>query len=135
MRDYTSIQVTRETKNRLKGLKVTPTETFEHVLLRLLDCKLKGRELSYKIADKHSRHFIYVKVDWGSPEQNILYYLKEDELHSSIPDKVFNDDVLMNAWLNFVENIKGLDNLFYILAVLDSGDSIDAGDLSISRLS
>ena len=127
--------MTRETKNRLKGLKVTPTETFEHVLLRLLNVKLKGRELSYKITDKHSNHFIYVKVDWGNPEQNILYYLEEDNLKSEIPYQVFDDDILMDQWLSFVKNIKELDNLFYILAVLDSDESINAGELNICRLS
>ncbi len=135
MKDYTSIRVSHATKSRIKGLALTSTETFDHILLRLLDTKLKGREISYKLKDKNSSHELGVKVDWGNPEQNILYYDDENNLMSEIPGCSSNNESSIEKWVLFIDNIKKLDNLFYILSVLDVDESIDAGEFIISRVS
>lgn len=128
MRNQSSIQVSIETKHRLKGLKLTQTETYENIILRLLDVKLDGREIDYQIIDNNSNNTLKVKVDWGKPSENILYYHNDDKLHSSLPDPI-NDSCKI-----FYENIKQLDNLINILAVLDEDEEINAGEVNLRRL-
>ena len=131
MIDYkTTIKISKESKMRLKELALTPTESYEHIILRLLDVKLGGRELDYLISDKHSDHSLKVKVDWGKSEENILFYDHRGELHFSIPELGFDDD-----WVKFQEYVSGLSNLINILAVLEYDESIDAGEVVLKRVS
>lgn len=135
MRDNnTTIRISHATKSRIRGLALTPTETFDHILIRLLDTKLRGREISYNIQDKNSEHELGVKVDWGNPEQNMLYYDKDGNLMSEIPEYSSADNDSLEEWISFIGNINKLDNLFYILSVLDVDESIDAGEFIISRV-
>lgn len=128
MRNQSSIQVSIETKHRLKGLKLTQTETYENILLRLLDVKLDGREIDYLIKDNNSRNTLKVKVDWGKTSENILYYHDDDTLDLNLPEP-HND-----SCKKFYENIKSLDNLINILAVLDENEQINAGEVNLERL-
>lgn len=114
-----------ETKYRLKGLALTKTETYENILLRLLNTKLNGREIDYLIKDNNSEDTLKVKVDWGRSKKNILYYDEEGDLKHILPEHV-NE--------MFLENVKKLDNLVNILAVLDEGESINAGEVTLERL-
>lgn len=127
MRNQSSIQVSIETKHRLKGLKLTQTETYENILVRLLDVKLDGREIYYLIRDNNSDNTLKVKVDWSKPSENILYY-HNDELDSCLPEPVDN------SCKTFYENINKLDNLINILAVLDEDEEINAGEVNLKRL-
>ena len=131
MRNYSSIQVSTTTKNRIKGLSLTKTETYENILLRLLNAKLNGREIDYLIQDLNSDNTLKVKVDWGRPTRNIFYYDSEGDLKTEIPlpSKVTGE------WEMFRENIIGLDNLINLLAVLEEDEEINAGELSLKRLS
>lgn len=133
MKSYSSIQVSNETKRRLKDLSITPTETFENIILRLLDVNLNGREIDYSLEDKHSSLNILLKVDWGKPDKNILFYDSDGDLHEDIMAPAGEYDV--NVWEVFKDNVLGLDNLVNILAVLDLDESIDAGEFVISRVS
>ncbi len=128
MRNYTTIQVSNETKHRIKGLAISPTESYENIILRLLDTKLHGREINYLIKDKNSNHELKVKVDWGKSEKNILYYDTDDDLKFKIPTK---DD---EKWETFTKNIKKLTNLINILASLDENENIDAGEMTLYRI-
>ncbi len=128
MRNYTTIQVSNETKHRIKSLAISPTESYENIILRLLDTKLHGREINYLIKDKNSNHELKVKIDWGKNEKNILYYDTDGDLKFKIPTK---DD---EKWETFTKNIKKLTNLINILASLDENENIDAGELTLYRI-
>lgn len=131
MRNYSSIQVSTETKYRLKGLALTKTETYENILLRLLNAKLNGREIDYLIQDNNSQETLRVKVDWGRSKKNILYYDEEGDLKHILPEpKNMN-----NTLETFRENVKKLDNLINILAVLEEDEEIDAGEITLKRVS
>lgn len=129
MRNYTTIQVSNETKHRIKGLALSPTESYENIILRLLDTKLHGREITYLIKDKHSENELKVKIDWGKTERNILYYDEDGDLKFKIPVK--KDD---EEWDVFKKNIQKLKNLINILAILDENQNIDAGEVELYRL-
>lgn len=131
MRNYSSIQVSTTTKDRIKGLALTKTETYENIILRLLDTKLHGREINYLIKDKNSNHELKVKVDWGRPTMNIFYYDNEDDLKKEIPIP----RKITGEWETFRENIIELDNLINILAVLEEDEEINAGELTLKRIS
>ena len=131
MRNYSSIQVSNETKYRLKGLALTRTETYENILLRLLNTKLNGREIDYQINDKNSDNQLKVKIDWGRQSQNILYYDEDGDLKKDFPEP----HTITPEWELFKENILKLDNLINILAVLDEDEEIVAGELTLKRIS
>lgn len=130
MRNYSSIQVSNETKYRLKGLALTKTETYENIILRLLNVKLNGREIDYLIQDNNSQEFLRVKVDWGRSKKNILYYDYEGDLKQILPEP----EKSTKETETFRENIKKLDNLINILAVLDEDEEINAGEVTLKRL-
>ena len=131
MRNYSSIQVSKETKYRLKGLALTRTETYENILLRLLNTKLHGREIDYLIIDNNSDNQMKVKIDWGRQSQNILYYDEDGDLKKEFP----NPANITPEWELFKENINKLDNLINILAILEDDEEIAAGDLCLKRIS
>jgi hypothetical protein len=128
LRNYSSIQVSNETKYRLKGLALTKTETYENILLRLLNAKLNGREIDYLISDNNSNNEIKVKVDWGRSKKNILYYDKDGDLKHILPEFQSKEGE------TFRENINKLDNLINILAILEEDEEINAGEVTLKRL-
>lgn len=130
MRNYSTIQVSNETKYRLKGLALTKTETYENIILRLLNVKLNGREIDYLIQDNNSDNQQKVRVDWGRPKKNILYYDRDGDLKHILPEP----EGITKTEETFKENIKGLDNLVNILAVLDEDEEIDAGEVTLKRV-
>ncbi len=128
LRNYSSIQVSNETKYRLKGLALTKTETYENILLRLLNAKLNGREIDYLISDNNSNNEIRVKVDWGRSMKNILYYDNDADLKHILPEFQSKEGE------TFRENINKLDNLINILAILEEDEEINAGEVTLKRL-
>ena len=128
LRNYSSIQVSNETKYRLKGLALTKTETYENILLRLLNAKLNGREIDYLISDNNSNNEIKVKVDWGRSKKNILYYDNDGDLKHILPEFQSKEGE------TFRENINKLDNLINILAILEEDEEINAGEVTLKRL-
>lgn len=134
-RNYTSIQVSKETRDQLRELGLTPNESYENILKRLLDSKMSGREIEYIVQDMSQDCNIKAVVDWGASEHNqcVKFYDKEGNCTESIPQYAFDDKEFQIKWDDFVSAIEGLDNLLNILAVLESGESIQAGNLILSR--
>lgn len=125
---YSTIQVSKATKSRLKALKLTPSESYENIIVRLLDVRLDGRELFYRIDSKDKRFSLRCSVDWGSDDCNILFY---DNFGGVFTEPPMLD---VDGWGVFLEEVNGLDNLVNILAILDEGDSIRANGLLLTRV-
>lgn len=134
MRNYSSIQVSGETKSRLKALALTPNESFENIILRLLDAKLGGREIKYLIRNLDSDCNIHASVDWGLEKENILFFDKQGDRKFEIPTYSFDNKTFQEKWDKFVTDIKGLENLVNILAILEYGEEIRAGDIILQRI-
>lgn len=131
VRNYSTIQISSETKYRLKSLALTPRESFENILLRLLDAKLNGRELKYNIRDKkHGKYNINAVVDWGSDVENIMFVDKQEELRQNIPRQEYDD-----SWSEFFDKVEELKNIVGMFSVLEFDEEIRAGDLILKRIS
>ena len=128
--NFTSIQISRESKVRLRSLALTPRESYENILLRLLDAKLGGRELFYNI---RSLSFpdcsLDCVVDWGSDVENIMFLDGNNVRKFRVPVSG------VEGWSEFREAIMGLGNLINILAILEFDEEIRAGDLVLKRIS
>ena len=134
-RNYTSIQVSKETRDRLKELGLAPNESYENILVRLLDGKLGGREVEYVLQDKDAECNVKAVIDWGAPTENqsVKFYDKDGNCTENVPLYTFDDKDFQMKWDNFREAIESLENIVSILAILESGESIRAGDLVLSR--
>lgn len=135
MRNYSSIQVSGETKSRLKALALTPNESFENIILRLLDTKLNGREIKYSIRNVEADCNLEASVDWGLEKENILFFDKEGDRKFDVPEYSFDDKIFQSKWDEFVKDIRALENLVNILSILDYGEEIRAGNLILGRIS
>ena len=134
-RNYTSIQVSKETRDRLKELGLHQNESYESILCRVLDSKMNGREIEYIVQDMSQDCNVKAVVDWGVGEghQCVKFYDKNGDCYEHVPRYSFDDKDFQDKWDNFRELVEGLDNLLNILAILESGESIRAGDLVLSR--
>lgn len=134
-RNYTSIQVSKETRDRIKELGLTANESYENILVRLLDSKMEGREVEYIFQDYNNDCNVKAVVDWGASDENqcVKFYDKDGNCTENVPFYTFDDKDFQIKWDNFREAIESLENIISILGILESGDSIRAGDLVLSR--
>ena len=135
-RNYSSIQVSNETKTRLKSLSLTPRESYENIILRLLDAKLGNREIKYNIRSSEDKSInVDAIVDWGSESENIMFFDKKGIRKYRVPLYEGTDDEKQEGWDKFRDDINNLDNLVNIVAILEYDDEIRAGDLVSKRIS
>lgn len=135
-RNYTSIQVSKETRDQLKELGLTPNESYENILKRLLEGKTSGKEVEYILQDVNADCNVKAVVDWGASTENqcVKYYDKDGNCVERVPQYIFDDKDFQVKWDEFLRDVEGLDNLINILSILESGDSIRAGNLILSRV-
>lgn len=133
-RNYTSIQVSNDTRDKIRELGLTPNETYESILQRLLESKLSSREINYLIRNNDEDCNLKAVVDWGLPSENIKFYDKDGNVGEEIPLYQFDDVEFQKKWDSFVNTVHSLDNLVKILAVLEKGESIRTDDVILSRL-
>lgn len=134
-RNFTSIQISKETRDRLKELALAPSESYENILVRLLDTKLEGKEVEYLLQNGDCDCNLKGKVNWGVNEETIKYYTKDGDEIDTVPPYVFEGNPeFQKKWDNFKDAIESLENLISILRILDGGDSVRVGDLVLSRL-
>ena len=133
MKNYSSIQVTKTTKDRIKALALTPNESYENILLRLLNVKLGNREIKYNIHDNKTGCSIVCIVDWGGDSKNMKFENEWGVGKFRFPHsfKGFSDDL----WNEFQDKVSNAgDALFFNLQVLNVDESINFGDLVLTRL-
>lgn len=135
-RNFTSIQISKETRDRLKELGMHPNESYENILVRLLDGKMEGREVEYILQDKNAECNVKAVVDWGVGEANqcVKFYDKNGNCSENVPLYTFDDKEFQVKWDSFRDMIESLENIISILAILESGESIQAGDLVMTRV-
>ena len=137
--NFTTIRVSNKTKERLRALRLTEGESFENIIIRLMESKIGKLPgvIRYKISSKDYPLSVEYIIDWDSASKNIYFLDGDDNKYASVPTEniTFNeDDKLYESWLRFKEFVDGLDNLIGMSAVLEAGESIDVGLGVLKRL-
>lgn len=127
-----SIQVSNETRERLRALALTPQETYENILLRLMNVKLpNSRVVEYLIESDNSFCRIKCMIEWK--DEPVVRFDRDGVWKFRFPEscKGFDD----SDWCVFRECVLGSVNLLNNLRVLDVDEKIVFGDLVLSRVS
>ena len=134
VKNFSSIQVSQRSKERLKALALTPRESYENIIIRLLNVKLGG-EIRYNICCRSNPVCsIDCVVDWDGDMENIMFFNGDGERKFIFPKSFRN--VGKDEWCRFREYVLGhRSNLIGNLSVLDLGESIGFGCLVLKRIS
>ena len=128
VKNFSSIQLSNETKQRLKTLALSETETYENIILRLLEKEI-GKvpyEIRYNISSKDYNFGVDFVVDWSSPVENLSFLDGDGVKFNHVPTTNLPCiDGLGDEWLVFKEWVEGLDNLLEWCAILDDGAVVD----------
>lgn len=110
------IWVSDYTKNCLKSVALSSKESYENILVRLLDCKCIDLKCDYQVSLGEGVS-VRLCVDWGAFSENLSFY-DGDVLVDAFPGCPVgvSDDV----WQGFREAFFGVDDIFSVLAVLDA---------------
>ena len=94
MMKHTTMRITQETKNRIKDLAYTPSESLENILIRLLESKCGLSEVFYLIKTASNEFQLMISVDWGDAKRNLYFYDEENNKFSHPPLMDFQDSSL-----------------------------------------
>ena len=128
---YTNIQISEKNKHRLKMLALTPSESYENIILRLINVRLGNRSIIYKVL--YDDISVECKVDWGSDELNIQWLNDNDDWVKELPTS-FNG-VTDDEWSDFRKYVLKRKSLVSNLSVLEYDEEIVLGDLVLKRIS
>jgi len=119
------IKVSKYVMGRLRGLAVSPSESYESILGRLLDCKLGVGQLDYLVFNDVC--CVKLFVDWDVCSPRIRFY-SDGVLVDDFPVDCCFD---VGLWSDFRESVCGVSDLLGVLAVLECGECTRVGGLSI----
>ena len=129
-KDYTNIKISERNKHRLKMLALTPSESYENIILRLLTVRLGNRNICYNISQDNVN--INCSVNWGSDEINIQWLNDKGKWVTTFPTTF--KDVDDEVWLDFRNNVLTRKSLVSNLSVLDYDEEIVFGNLLLKRI-
>lgn len=135
MTKITTIRLSNSTKQRLNSLRYSPGETYENIILRLLESKVGMDEAQYLLYDtKCDNCWVKFVIDWNIPERNIRYFNRNKELVDEVPVYNYKDVNEQERWLRFKSSVEALTNIFAMAAILEVGQSLHIGELILKRL-
>ena len=130
-----TIRLSNKTKEKLRAIEKSPDESYESIILRLLETKVVDETIEYLIYDNEcSNCQIKIVIDWGNPFSNIQYLNRDGNLLNEIPEYDFEDGEEQSKWDNFKSEVEKLDNIRSICAILDEGEISDFGNIAIKRI-
>lgn len=128
VKNFSSIQLSVETKQKLKALALTENESYENIICRLLEKEIGilPREIKYNIRSKDYPFGVDFVVDWESPVANLTFLDGDGERFNHVPigNLPYVDDY-PDEWVLFREWVDGLDNLLEWVSILESGAEVD----------
>ena len=128
---YTNIQISEKNKHRLKMLALTPSESYENIILRLINVRLGNRSIIYKVL--YDDISVECKVDWGSDELNIQWLNDNNDWVKELPTSFTG--VSDDEWSDFRKYVLKRKSLVSNLSVLEYDEEIVLGDLVLKRIS
>lgn len=124
------INVSNYVMGLLRSLSVSPDESYESILIRLLDCKCDALCFEYCL-DNGYGVFIRCVVDWGSAVENVRFFDGMDWV-DSFP--LSCDGVDSSVWLEFRDLVLTCSDFFSVLSFLEVGEFTVVDGLSVGRL-
>lgn len=113
----------------------SPSETYESIILRLLETKVGAETVEYVIYDNKCENcWVKVIIDWSNPTSNVQYLTRDGDVVAEIPVYNYEDNAEQNRWDNFKVEIEELDNIRSMCAILEEGQTLHLGNLGIKRL-
>lgn len=119
------IRVSHYVMARLRGLAVNRRESYDHILGRLLDCKVGVNQFDYLVFNDDCCVRLFVDWDVCSP---VIRYYSGGLLVDEFPVDCCFDDGL---WGEFRDCVCGVGDLLGVLAVLDCDEGVVVDGLSI----
>lgn len=136
---FTTIRVSTKTKENLRALRLTEGESYENIIIRLMESKIgKLETIRYRLSSKDYPFSVDYLIDWGSESKNLCFLDGDDNEYNEVPLENLSfgkDDKLYPPWLQFKDYVEGLDNLVRISSVLEFDDTLDVGFGVLRRLS
>lgn len=131
----TTIRLSESTKQRLNSLRYSPSETYENIILRLLESKVGMEEAQYLLYDTKCKNcWVKFVIDWNIPERNIKFFNRKKELVDELPIYNYEDAAEQERWLKFKDVVDNLNNIYAMAAILEKGQSLHLGELILKRL-
>ena len=135
MAKISTIRLSERTKARLRALRVSPGESYENVILRLLETKIGAEQAEYVLYKEDCDNcWVKLVIDWNAPDKSIEFLSRDGVLVSGVPLYNFEDAGVQLAWNMFKEDVEDLDNLYSMCAILDEGQILHLGDICLRRL-
>ena len=119
------IRVSRYVMGRLRSLAVNRSESYDHIINRLLDSKVGVNRFDYLVFNDDCCVRLFVDWDVCSP---VIQYYSEGVLVDEFPVDCCFDDGL---WSEFRDCVFGVRDLMGVLALLDCDDVTVVDGLTI----
>ena len=129
------IRVTHATMKRLKSLAVSPNESYDKILKRIIDAKVGEDVITYLIDDIDSNCKLRCVIDYGQEEKNISYYERNDSVRSNNPPLVYvGSDVSSEDYSNFLMRLRGIEDIINVLAMLGRREYTVVNNIRLIRI-
>ena len=135
MAKASTIRLTDKTKERLRAIQHSPTETYESIILRLLETKVGNDIIEYLVFDNRCKNcWVKLIIDWDNPTKPVQYLNRDGRLVNEIPVYNYEDSVEQEAWCRFKEDVEDLDNIRSMCAILEDNQTLKLGTMGIKRI-
>lgn len=135
MAKISTIRLSDRTKQRLRALQYAPSETYESIILRLLETKIGNEVVEYLVYNEKCENcWIKLAIDWSNPMNNIQFLTRDSKLTSTFPIYNYEDKDEQDRWEKFREDVLDLENIQSMCAILGEGQTLHLGELAIKRV-
>ncbi len=129
------IRVTHGTMKRLKSLAISPNESYDKILTRILDAKIGEEIITYLIDDVNSNCKLRCVIDYSQEVKNIVYYERDESLRSPNPPLVYvGNDVSSTDYSNFLMRLRGVEDIISVLAMLGRREYTVVNNIRLIRI-
>lgn len=129
------IRVTHATMKRLKSLAISPNESYDKILTRILDAKIGDEVITYLIDDIESDCKLRCVIDYSQDVKNIVYYESDESLRTPNPPLVYvGDGASSSDYSNFLMRLRGVDDIISVLAMLGRREYTVVNNIRLIRI-
>ena len=129
------IRVTHGTMKRLKSLAISPNESYDKILTRILDAKIGEEIITYLIDDVNSNCKLRCVIDYSQEVKNIVYYERDESLRSENPPLVYvGNDASSSDYSDFLMRLRGVEDIISVLAMLGRREYTVVNNIRLIRI-